>query len=94
MLEAHYLAAPSHLCFPDSVETSHQKILYALWREGAQCIASIAMLTSMSTTEVTDVVKQLAAKGRVTVDDPQLNPLTMCSLSKAFVHSVEHALSA
>jgi|SRR5579872_3495110 len=80
-----YVDKPVHLSFPRGVQSDEHKVLYALWREGGQCIANIEVLTDIPADGVTKAVARLAGRRAVEVDDDRLEPLTMCVLSKELI---------
>jgi len=69
------------ISFPATVKTVEDRLLFALWREGAQCIANLGVLLGTSSGQVAEAVLDLRERGKVTVRGDVLAPLTMCHLS-------------
>jgi hypothetical protein len=83
-----YIDYALHLSFPREVKSIEHKVLYTLWREGAQCIANLGLLTGTDLSELSGAVLSLAENGQVDVANQPVGPFTMCSLNKKFIKSL------
>ena len=77
-----YIESAPQLSFPNRVDTLERKVIFTLWREGTQCVASLGVLIEAPVGAVTEAVLELLKEGRVVTDTRSVGPFTMCSLSK------------
>ncbi len=53
------------LYFPRQIETTDQKVIYTLWREGAQSYSNLYLLTGLSKADLDQALKQLEKERRI-----------------------------
>ncbi len=53
------------LYFPRRIQTIEQKVIYTLWREGAQSYSNLRLLTGVPEQDLDEVLERLQREGRI-----------------------------